>query len=264
MKYFDTHTHTNYEPLSSELSDIVSELKSLEMGINIVGCDKNSSQLAVEQAQQYDHLFCSIGIHPEDAINHQNMMEIKEFLVNLYHQSPEKILCIGECGLDYYYCQDEKVKSQQKLVFQTQILVAHELGLPVMMHIRDAHDDAIEIIKQNLHLNLTWIVHCFSGNATEVQKYIDLNCYISIPGIITFKNANYLREAIKIIPLNLLLTETDAPFLTPVPFRGKTNYPQYLVHTNKFISEILQINLETLNKQLLSNAFKALNINAKI
>lgn len=264
MKYFDTHTHTNLEPLSEEFTQILAKLEELDMGINIVGCDIESSLLAVKQAQQSPLLYCSIGIHPNDAKNYLNIQETIAILENLYLENKQKVVCIGECGLDYFRTTDPLEKQHQKAMLQAQILLAHKHHLPVMLHIRDAHEDAIDVIKENSNLNITWIIHCFSSNADHAQKYVDLNCYISIPGIVTFKNADDLRQALSLIPLDLLLTETDAPWLTPAPYRGKTNYPYYVVNTNEFISKFLNIDPQDLNKKLLSNACKALNISAKI
>ena len=127
------------------------------------------------------------------------------------------------------------------------------------MHIRDAHKDAYEIIK-NYFNKTKFIVHCFTGNIEDLKRYNSLNCYISISGIITFKNSDELREVIKYIPIDKLLTETDAPWLAPVPFRGKTNFPQYVIHTNKFISEFLNIDFDDLSSILVNNAINCFNL----
>lgn len=260
MKYFDTHTHTNYPPLSEEFQEILKKLKENEIGINIVGCNKETCELATQQVKYSTDFYCSLAIHPNDIDEWNSIEEMTTFLENLYLDNKDKVLCIGECGLDYYYNNDDETKRRQKIAFEAQINLAIKYNLPIMMHIRDAHEDAQEIIAKYNHLNLTWIVHCFTSNKINALRYLELGCYLSIPGVITFKNSHELREALQVIPLDKLLTETDAPWLTPMPYRGKTNYPYYLIHTNEFISNFLEIPLEELNKKLILNACKALNI----
>ena len=259
MKYFDTHTHTNSEPLDLEFDQILQELKQKDMAINIVGCTKEDSELAIKQAQKDELLYCSIAIHPND-VKKYDLDSTIAWLRQQCLENKNKILCIGECGLDYYYDNDEETKTIQQLWFKKQIELAKELNLTVMMHIRDAHDDALKIIEEYKGDNLRWIVHCFTANAHYAKKYQELGCYISIPGIVTFKKSDELREALKVINLDKLLTETDAPWLAPVPFRGKTNYPYYVLEINKYIADFLQIDLEKLNQQLVNNALKAFNI----
>lgn len=264
MKYFDTHTHTNYEPLADQLEDIIKVLEEKDMGINIVGCDIQGSILATEQAKKSALLYCSIGVHPESAHKIIDINEMINELEQIYLSNKDKVVSIGECGLDYTGdFNNPEIKEMQKKVFEAHIKLAHKHNLPVMMHIRDAHDDASEIIKKHLNLDLTWIVHCFSSDVNDAQKYVDMGCYVSIPGIVTFKNAQYLRDALRVIPKHLILTETDAPWLTPVPYRGKINYPYYVIHTNEFIAKELGYDLEEFNAQLLSNAFNALHIRNK-
>ena len=259
MKYFDTHTHTNSKPLDSEFDKILEQIKQVDMAINIVGCNKQDCLLAVQQAKQDSLTYCSLAIHPNDVKNY-DLQDTIAFLKELVINNRQKVLCIGECGLDYYYDNDEQTKAIQKEWFKKQIELAIELDLPIMMHIRDAHDDAIEIIKQYQDKNAKWIVHCFTANEYYAKQYVELGCYLSIPGVVTFKKSDELRQAVKVIPLDKLLTETDAPWLAPVPYRGKTNYPYYVIETNKYLSDLLQIDLETLNQQLVKNALKVFNI----
>lgn len=264
MKYFDTHTHINYSPLAEQSDLIIKKLNDYDMFANIVGCNEKTCLLAIEQTKLSPNLFCSIGIHPNDIDEWNNVEEMVEFLEKLYLKNKNKILCIGECGLDYYYQNNDEIKNKQKKFFIAQIKLASKYNLPVMMHIRNAFNDAYEIIKEFKNLTQNWIVHCFSGNKFEAKKYLELGCFLSIPGIITFNNADELREAVKNIPIEKLLTETDAPWLTPVPYRGKTNYPFYVIQTNNFISDLLNIPKDILNKQLIKNACFALKINDKI
>lgn len=264
MKYIDTHTHLNYSPLVSEVDQIIKKLEEKEMWANIVGCNKSTSLLAIKQAKLSPNLFCSIGIHPNDINEWTDTNEMITFLESLYLENKEKILCVGECGLDFYYQNDEQTKKRQEEFFIAQIKFASKYKLPIMMHIRNAFSEAYEIIKKYNNLLENWIVHCFNGNKLEAEKYLELGCFLSIPGIVTFSNANDLREAVKIIPINRMLTETDAPWLAPIPYRGKTNYPFYVIETNNFISQLLDLPRDVLNNQLIKNACIALKINVKI
>lgn len=263
FKYFDTHTHTNYPPLCDEIDNIIKVIEENQIGINIVGCNKQTCELATEQVRLSEYLYCSLGIHPNDIDEWNNLDEMINFLETLYLNNKDKVLCIGECGLDYYYNNDETTKIKQKNAFIAQIELAKKYNLPVMMHIRDAHSDAQEIIEKYKHLELTWIVHCFTSDKTNAIKYIDLGCYVSIPGVVTFKNAIDLNDSLSSIPMDKILTETDAPWLSPVPYRGKTNYPYYVLATNDYLAKKLNLNSIELNKQLCLNACKALRVMLK-
>lgn len=260
MKYFDCHTHTNYEPLSNELENIFQTNFENDLGMNIVGCNFESSILAIEHAMQNKFSFATIGIHPENAKLHLNIREEINKLEKLYLSNKEKIIAIGECGLDYYYESTDEIKLLQKELFIAQIELALKLDLPVMMHIRDAHLDAIEIIKEYKNTNLKFIVHCFSANSDELEKYLQLNCYYSVGGAATFKANENLRQTIKKIPLDRLLTETDAPWLSPVPYRGKTNYPSNVIVINEFLSNLFEISLDKLNANLMNNVYSVFKL----
>lgn len=260
MKYFDCHTHTNYEPLSNELDTIFATNLENNLGMNIVGCDLVSSELAIEHAKKNQFSFASIGIHPENAKYKIDINDQIEKLEKLYLSNKDKIISIGECGLDYYYESTDEIKKIQNELFIAQIELALKLDLPVMMHIRDAHLDAIEIISKYKHTNLKFIVHCFSANSNELEKYLKLNCYYSVGGAATFKANNELRETIKKIPLNKLLTETDAPWLTPTPYRGKTNYPHYVIIVNEFLANLFDLSLDELNSNLINNVYSVFKL----
>ncbi|MDE5617744.1 MAG: TatD family hydrolase [Ureaplasma sp.] len=260
MKYFDCHTHTNYEPLLNELEDIFKTNIENNLGINIVGCSFESSVLAVEHARQNKLSYATIGIHPENAKYHLNIKNEISRLEELYLSNKDKIISIGECGLDYYYESTDEIKLLQKELFIAQIELALKLDLPVMMHIRDAHLDAIEIIKKYKDTNLKFIVHCFSANSDELNKYLELNCYYSVGGAATFKPNESLRQTIKQIPLNRLLTETDAPWLSPVPYRGKTNYPSNVIVINEFLSNLFEISIDELNANLMKNVYSVFKL----
>lgn len=259
MKYIDTHTHTNCLELIEQYDNIIKDIENIDMYINIVGNNLEDSMLAIKQAQKSKNTFCTIGIHPNEFENENSLEDALNELEKLYLTNKYKIKAIGEIGLDYHFNPSIEKKEEQKEWFEKQILLAIKYNLPVVMHIRDAHNDAINIIKKYYNKTI-FIVHCFCGTKEDIIKYNDLNCYISISGNVTFKNNDLLREAIKFIPLNRLLTETDAPWLAPVPYRGKTNFPQYVIKTNEYISNLLSINFDELSMILVNNAINCFKL----
>jgi TatD DNase family protein len=206
MKYFDVHTHTNYNPLEGQAKEIADECKLQNIFYVDIGTDINTSALAVKHSQESTNVFATVGIHPSDINKIDVNTTIDEIETLLKENS--KIVAVGETGLDYY--RSNQNKHVQKIVFIRHIALAHKYKLPLMVHVRDAHDDMIEILKAHAK-GLKIIIHCFTGNEELVKKYVNLGCYISINGIITFSNSTELRKAIHLIPINRLLSETDAP-----------------------------------------------------
>lgn len=259
MKYIDTHTHTNCLELIEEYDNIIADIEKIDMFINIVGNNLDDSKLAIDQSYKSKNAFCTIGIHPNEFRSDDNLDGVIKQLEHLYLSNPDKIKAIGEIGLDYHFNPSIDRIQLQKEWFEKQIQLAIKLNLPVVMHVRDAHNDAIEIISKYFN-QTTFVVHCFCGDINDVKKYNELNCYISISGNITFKNNDSLRLALSEIPLNRLLTETDAPWLAPVPYRGKTNFPQYVIKTNEYISSLLGIEISDLLHILVNNAINCFNL----
>jgi TatD DNase family protein len=206
MKYFDVHTHTNYTPLDGQSKEIADECKNLNISYIDIGTDVNTSALAVKHSLESTNVYACIGIHPNDTDKIDIDIALAE--INSLLNEHKTIVGVGETGLDYHYLDHNK--EQQKQVFIQHIALAHKYQLPLMVHVRDAHDDVLEILQAHAK-GLKIIIHCFTGNVELVKKYVDLGCYISINGVITFKSTKDLRDAIKEIPLNLLLSETDAP-----------------------------------------------------
>ncbi len=255
IKYIDNHSHLNIEPLINNLDNHIQQLVEMRVFTNVIGVDLPTSKIAIELAKKYPkNITSSVGIHPEEAKNYSDNDLIE--LEKLIKDNLEYISAIGECGLDYYYPEYDKEK--QKTLFMAQIELAKKYQKPLMLHVRAAHSDTIEILKIINYENV--IIHCFSDGAEFVEEYNKLNAYISIPGIVTFKNTFLLKEAVKKIPIDKLLTETDSPFLAPIPFRGKTNKPEYVIHINEYISKLLEIDLDNLNEKLIQNAKKILNL----
>ncbi|WP_031488849.1 TatD family hydrolase [Ureaplasma canigenitalium] len=263
FKLFDTHTHTNIEPLASNANEIIKECKEKSLLICVVGTDLETSKIALEQAQTYDHVFCTIGIHPTDIYTVDVNTFIDELEALIKKDVKKKIVGIGECGLDYYHKPFNK--EDQKSFFIKQMALAKKYDLALMMHIRDAHTDAIELLNKNKNRPDRCIVHCFTDDKKYISDYMKLGCYVSFPGVITFKNtpnnniAN-LYEAIKMTEEDKILVETDAPFLTPVPYRGKVNYPYYVYETMKKIAEVKNIPIDDACLMLKNNALKVFKI----
>ncbi len=230
----DAHCHLDDEKYDGEREELIASLKSdgLELVIN------NSSNFSTvkstfELATKYPIIYGALGCHPNEACGYDE--EFEKTVARLSEN--EKIVAIGEIGLDYHY--DTPDRDTQKKVFVRQLALADELKLPVVLHVRDAYGDAYEILKANANkLRHGGELHCYSGSAEMVKRFSEFDLYFAFGGSITYKNANK-DEVIKAVPENRLLSETDCPYLAPVPMRGKTNYPRYVRFALEKMSEIL-------------------------
>ena len=196
------------------------------------------NEKAVALAQEHADVFAVIGVHPHDAksITPQTYARLRELA-----QQP-KVVGLGETGLDFYY--DNSPREDQRTHFRSFIRLAQELDLPLSMHVRDAYHEAAQILQTETAGQLTGVMHCFTGNAEEAQALLNLGLYLSFSGIVTFKSAQALRQVAEQVPLDRLLIETDCPFLTPMPYRGRRNEPAFVVEVAKCIAQIKQISLE--------------------
>lgn len=240
----DSHCHLNDEKLLPEAAEIVSGFSGhgIESAI-CVGYDMPSSETAVELAEKYDGIYAVIGIHPHDATTAD--YDKYERLATL--SSSKKVVGIGEIGLDYHY--DLSPRAIQKGAFAEQLELADTLGLPVVLHVREAYEDAKSILFESRRfLNNGVLLHCYSGSKEFVKIFGELDAYFAFGGAITFNNAKHNIEAMKEVPLDRLLLETDCPYMTPVPFRGKTNKPEYVNLVADKASEVLNIPREELAK----------------
>lgn len=260
--YTDSHCHIFSESLYPSIHSIIENcIKSHTLQVVNVECDISSIKKHLgeyKKLPQYDnfHIYHSIGVHPDhfhDPIQIGYKEEIEKMMKELYVLYTEyksNIVAIGECGLDYYRTYH---KEAQIALFESQIALAQELHLPVVIHIRDAFDDFLDIMKQYPHVQ--GIVHCFSGDKHLAETIMDrTSLYISISGIVTFKNATSLQEAVPYIHKERLLIETDSPYLAPDPFRGKQNEPSYVPYVAKKIGDILNISQEEIGTTTTSNA----------
>jgi TatD DNase family protein len=262
MRLIDSHCHIDGEAFDADRDEVVQ--RALDAGVaamlNVGTGDPHSDDFrrAVAVAEKYENVYASVGIHPHDAKLYDDAAETH--LIELARSS-EKVIAWGEIGLDYYY--DHSPRDVQREVFRRQIHIAKELGLPIIVHSRDANDDTVVILTEaysgkteNSKLeteNSPGIMHCFGGTAEIAKALLGLGFLVSFAGNVTFKKADELRDAARAVPLERLLVETDCPFLTPVPHRGKRNEPAMVVHTARFLAELYGIGLETLADQTTKN-----------
>jgi len=219
-----------------------------------IGIDKASSKQAVLLAERYPSIYASVGVHPHDAagVNESDFDEIAQLSTH------KKVVGYGEIGLDYAKMYSPKEIQQQ--VFSRQLALAKELNLPVIIHDRDAHEDTLTILKRHAPFPAGGVMHCFSGDIELAKQVVELGFSVSIPGIVTFKNAATLQEVARALPLQSMLIETDGPFLAPVPFRGKRNTPELILHTAEKIAQLRDIPLETVAAQTTDNARALFNL----
>ncbi len=249
MEFFDTHSHYNDEKFNDDLEKIIKS--TYEAGITkftCIGYNLESSKRAIEIVNKYDFMYGTVGISPNDINENfeKELEEIKEIA------RKNKVIAIGEIGLDYYWNKENK--ELQKQVFKKQIDIANELNLPIVIHTRDASIDTIEILKQNTVKN-TGIFHCCPFNRELIKEGLKLGFYISFSGNVTFKNAKP-EMAVSEVPLDKLLIETDSPYLTPEPYRGTRNDSIKVIEVAKKIAEIKQVTLEDIAKITYENAMK--------
>ncbi len=252
MKLIDSHAHLMDEMYNEDIDEVIKRCIENEI-INVIniGYSKETSEKAIEMANKYDWIFATIGMHPDECNGTADLSFIKELAKN------KKVVAIGEIGLDYHY--ETTNKENQKKYFIEQIKIANELNLPVVIHSRDADMDMLEILKKNKIRN-NFVMHCFSSSLEIAKEIIKLNGYISISGTVTFKNAKNIVEVAKFIPEDKLLIETDSPYLTPEPNRGKRNEPKNVIDTAKRVAEIREISLDKLSELTIKNTKKFYNI----
>jgi TatD DNase family protein len=235
----DSHCHLYFEPYVNDIQGTINECKKRNVNkLLSIGIDLETSKKNIEIAKKYNEIYCSIGIHPNSTLSakKEDLLEFNS-LINLSN----KIIAIGETGLDYYKDFD---KNLQFYYFEQQIEIAKKFNLPIIIHTRDAEDDTYSIIKKYSDDNLKFIIHCFSGSMEFALKCVNLGCYISFSGNITFKNADNIRRVCEKISIDKILIETDSPYLTPDPYRGKKNHPSNVFYVAKKISEVKKINFD--------------------
>lgn len=226
---FDTHTHLNVEQFEGEEADVIKRAKELAVTrFAVVGFDTPTIEKALRLSEIFEEVVAIVGWHPVEA--HAYTPEIEKTLITqLTHP---KVVAMGEMGLDYYW--DDSTPEEQERVFRRQIAIAKEMKLPIVIHNRDATEDCYRILKEEDIRDIGGIMHSYNGDVEYMKRFLDLGMHISFSGVVTFKNAPQVRECAKIVPLDRFLVETDAPYLAPVPYRGKRNetgYTRYVVET---------------------------------
>lgn len=253
---FDTHAHYNDEQFDIDRYELLKSMPENNVSLILNACSQLSEMpLIIEMAEKLPYVYGAVGIHPEavDTIDDTYLEAISE-----YSKHP-KIVAIGEIGLDYYWTTETKEK--QQIILGEQIDLARELKMPVIIHDREAHGDILKILTEHKVWECGGVFHCYSGSAEMIREITEkLGMYIAFGGTITFKNAIKPREALKAVPLDRLLIETDAPYLAPVPYRGKRNSSVYLNEVVKMISEIKDISTDEVEKITTENGKRLFSI----
>lgn len=245
----DTHAHIHDKQYDADRAEVIARARAAGIEqIITVGCDLADSSRALEAARDF-RVYASVGIHPHEAKDAPDDITaaFEPFLRD------QHVVAIGETGLDYYY--DHSPRDAQRRVMRAQIGVARAFGRPVIFHHRDAHDDFIQILREEWTGEMRGVIHCFTGDAGQAKTYIEeFGLYLGIGGVLTFKTAENIREAVQAIGLRALLLETDCPYLTPVPHRGERNEPRYVALTAAKIAELLRVDLTEVISATTSNA----------
>jgi len=251
----DTHCHLDMDAYSEDLDTVINT--AAQHGVTrilTIGIDVASSEAAVRLAELYPNVYATVGIHPHDAA--QASPQGLQQLANL--ASHGKVVGYGEIGLDYV--KNYAPKQVQLEAFGQQLNLAQKLNLPVIIHDREAHEDTLSMLRAAGPFPRQGVMHCFSGDTQLAQATLDLGFYISIPGVATFANAQGLRDVIKAVDMDMLLLETDGPFLAPVPYRGKRNEPKLMLYTAQMVADIKNISLEEVAYSTTANAARLFHL----
>ncbi len=251
-KYFDIHSHLNFADYEQDWEEVIARLRETETHTIVVGTDLESSKKAVELAEKYPEIYACIGVHPVD--NQTRIFEEAEFESLVTHP---KVVAVGECGLDFFHSKKAEDYERQKVLFVAQVEFAMKHHKPIMIHARDAYEELLEILEplKLIHgENLRGNVHFFAGNWEVAQRFFKIGFTVSFTGVITFAR-NY-DEVIRQAPLEMIMAETDAPYVSPVPYRGKRNEPSYVQEVVKKIAEIRQADFEEVRQGLVNNALR--------
>lgn len=247
----DTHAHLDFPELATDLEGVFARCRAAQVAVIVtIGIDADTSRTAVELSSRYPHVYATVGLHPhgarrlsDDALHH---------FADLAAQP--KVVAIGEMGLDYY--RDRQPRERQRACLEQQLELAVQCQKPGVFHIREAHEDFLRIVRPYAGRLRPSVLHCFSGDWKIAVRCLDLGFYLSIPGTVTYKNAREQQRVVRLAPLDRLLVETDAPYLTPVPFRGKPNEPAYVRYTAEKIAELRRCSFEEVAEATSGNAQK--------
>jgi len=239
MELIDTHCHLTFDELADDIEAVLERSKAAGViGWITVGTDTDQSRKTVELANKFENMFAAVGIHPHEASNvtAETIAELKNLAQN------KRVVAIGETGMDFHY--DFSKPADQKRIFAAQLKIAAELNLPAIIHCREAFDETMEILDQHGRSVKKAVFHCFGGSDEQAKIVLDKGFHISFTGVVTFKNAQAVRKAAKIVPLDRLMLETDCPYMTPEPMRKqKINEPALMLHTAKRLAQLKQMDL---------------------
>jgi len=252
---FDTHTHLNAEQFEGIEAETVAHAK--ELGVSemaVVGFDYPTIEKTKKLSQEYDNIYSIVGWHPTEAGSYNK--EVESYLQK--ELDKEKVVALGEIGLDYHWMEDDK--DVQEKIFRRQIAIAREMGLPFSVHNREAMEDTYRILKDEKIQDIGGIMHSFNGDYEWAQRFLDLGMHLSYSGVVTFKKTLDVQEAAQKMPFDRMLVETDAPYLAPVPYRGKQNEPGYTRYVVEKIAELNDLSVEDVAKQTTKNAHNLFGI----
>ncbi|MCR2044232.1 TatD family hydrolase [Anaerosalibacter massiliensis] len=252
----DSHAHLDDKRFNKDRDRLIKSLEENDISLVInIGADISTSIKSVKLAEEYENIYAAVGVHPHSA----KEMDDSTIEVLRAFANRDKVVAIGEIGLDFHY--DNSPRDIQRKRFIEQIKLAKELDMPIVVHSRDADQETFDIIKEEAaDGKLRGVLHCYSGSAEMAKDYVDLGFYISLAGPVTFKNARKPREVAKTVPIDRLLVETDSPYLTPEPHRGKRNEPLYVRHVASMIAEIRGMSFEDVGRITSENTKKLFNI----
>lgn len=240
----DSHCHLNDDLYLNKEDEYISDSKKCGVfKFLVIGSKIEDSKKAVEIASKYNEVFAAVGIHPSGVKD----LKIDDLDIIKKLANSKKVIAIGEIGLDYYWEKDEAIKEKQKLFFISQIKLANELDLPISIHCRDALEDCLEILKK-YPVNKKGIIHCFAGSYEQAKEFIKLGFLLGFGGTTTFKNAVKSKDVVSKIPEDSFVLETDAPYLTPVPFRGQPNHSKYLTYIRDEIASLRNVSKEAIDE----------------
>ena len=253
--FIDTHSHLFDDAFNADREMVINEcLNQNVKKMIVVGFDNLTNKLALELSDKYEFMYPTVGLHPTSLDGYSD-----NFFVNLEKliRDNKKIVGIGECGLDYYW--DTSKKEMQKEVFKKQIELSLKLDLPLVIHSRDAIGDTLEVLK-SFNRPLKGVMHGYSGSLEMAREFVKIGLKIGIGGVVTFKNAKNVKEVVEVLDLSNFILETDCPYLTPVPYRGKRNAPYYIPLIAKEIADIKEVDISLVEEITTKNAMELFNI----
>jgi TatD DNase family protein len=251
----DSHCHLDFPDFGEELDAVVARARAAGIGRMVTICTKITEFERVRAiAERYDDIYCTVGIHPHEA-DSQPEIDTARLIEAARHP---KVVGIGETGLDYFY--EHSAREAQQRSFRAHIQASRETGLPLVVHTRDADEDTVAILKDEMGQgDYPGLIHCFSSSTWLAEECLKLGLYISLSGIVTFKKAEELRETVKALPLDRILVETDSPYLAPVPHRGKRNEPAFVAHTAKVVAELKGVGMAEIEARTTENFLHLFN-----